>query len=142
MVVDRLPERGKPALDLLLDRVFALPEDEADLLRGQPGGVPQEQGVPLVVREPRDEVEDVGPFALLSINFEGGLAEVGIGPGQVNRRSTATVRVDRRVPGDAEEPGLDPAVTASEPAQAREARSNVSAARSSASASLLVRARR
>ena len=74
----------------------------------------------MVVREPRDEVEDVGPFALLSINFEGGLAEVGIGAGQVNRRSTATVRVDRRVPRDAEKPRLDPAITPAEPAQARE----------------------
>ena len=142
MVFDRLPKRGKPALDLLLDRVFALPEDEADFLRGEPGGVPQKQGVSLVAWESGDEVEDVGPIALLSIDFESRLAEVGSAPARSmvgRRRRCASIAVFRAMRKS--HAWTPPSRRRNRPRLAN-ARSNVSAARSSASASLLVRARR
>jgi hypothetical protein len=117
MVFDRLPKRGKPALDLLLDRIFAFPEDDADLLCGQPGRVPQQQGIPLVIWQPSDEVENIPAIALASIRLEGNPAEMGIGSCQVDGLSTTTVRIDRRVPGDSEKPLLDPTITPAEPAE-------------------------
>jgi hypothetical protein len=117
MVFDRLPKRGEPALDLFLDRIFAFPEDDADLLRGQPGRVPQQQGIPLVIWQPSHEVENIPPVALASIRLESDTAEMGIGSCQVDGWSAATVRIDRRVARDAEEPRLDPAITPAEPVE-------------------------
>ena len=49
---NRLPERGKPALDLLLNGGFTLADHDPDLSGRQSARVPEEDGVALVVGEP------------------------------------------------------------------------------------------
>ena len=117
MVIDGLPQRGKPALDLLLDCGFAPPHHDTDLPSGQSACIAEEQSVLLDRWQPGHEVEDLGTRVLDAIGLRGDAAQLCIGACQLDSRPVVTVGVDGGVPRDADEPGLDAAVTAPEAAE-------------------------
>jgi hypothetical protein len=120
VVIKGLPQRGQPALNLLLNSAFSLADDEADLPRRQSAGVSEQHRLPLISRESGDEIEDLDPLLVEAICLDGDVPEMGIGARQVKRWPVATVGIDGGIACDPQQPGVHATITTTELPKAHE----------------------